>query len=67
MAVVTVVVVFYSNYRIWKWLESEPTIAYTVSAPKVAEDAKVLELPAVKVNAAVLLLHHARMADRWLH
>lgn len=50
MAVVTVSLVFYGNYRIWKWMESEPTIAYTVSSPNVAADAKVLEQPAVKVG-----------------
>lgn len=50
MAVLTVAVIFYSNYKIWQWMESEPTIAYTVTAPKVADDAKVLEQPAVKVN-----------------
>lgn len=50
MAVVTVASILYGNYRLWKWLESEPTIAYTVSPPHVAEDAKALEQPAVKVE-----------------
>jgi len=49
MAIVTILLVLYGNYKIYQWLESEPTIPYTVSAPKAPDDAKVLEQPSVKV------------------
>lgn len=52
-AVLTVLLIFYGNYKIWHWMEKEQTIAYTVSPPKIPEDAKVLEQPAVKVRWSI--------------